>query len=115
MDGEERIWSWDLSCYSVSILVNAFLEGFQKCEKTWQNVGCFADSRNRRVLPKPLINDRDTRSKYYDGHRIDWDNYEAYLHRSVNLRGGEGYSVRMRTSLQGQDHHISYIKSYINL
>ena len=58
-----------------------------KCERTWEKVGCFKEiSKNgRRTLPVLLVNDRDPKSKAYDGHRIDWHAYEESMHRYICL------------------------------
>ena len=54
-----------------------------KCERTWEKVGCFKDisKKGRRALPVLLVNDRDPKSKAYDGHRIDWHAYEESMFR----------------------------------
>ena len=50
------------------------------CERTWEKVGCFRDRKNR-ALPELLVNDRDKNSKYNDGHRLNWKQWNDSLHR----------------------------------
>ena len=46
-----------------------------KCTRTFKKLGCFMAAS--KPLDKLLINDRDKESPY----RVDWKNWEAYVHR----------------------------------
>jgi len=52
---------------------------FNECDKDFEKVGCFVDSTNNRTPPSLLLTGRDTSSKKFDGHRIDWTNFTGYI------------------------------------
>ena len=50
------------------------------CERKFQKVGCFSKDKDvsKSVL---LITDRDKSSSSYDGYWLDWNKFDASLHR----------------------------------
>merc|ERR1712168_1207845 len=59
-------------------------------------LGCFNDNY-QRAMPEQLLNERDTTSKVFGGHTIDWHNYEKYVLafacRCAKIASAKGYTV----------------------
>merc|ERR1712212_1176233 len=55
----------------------------ENCARNWEKVGCFHDdigAKNGRVYPFELVNHRDPTNPKWDGHLLDWNNWNQSLH-----------------------------------
>ena len=49
-----------------------------KCAIPYETVGCYKDTFPRR-LPREILNERDKKSKNFDGITVDWGNWNQYI------------------------------------
>ena len=56
---------------------------YVQCKRTYRKIGCF----DMKLSPAQtyLINDRDPKSKYFQGHELSWIEFEESIHRYVSL------------------------------
>ena len=57
---------------------------YVQCKRTYRKIGCF----DMKLSPAQtyLINDRDPKSKYFQGHELSWIEFEESIHRYVSLK-----------------------------
>ena len=53
------------------------------CQYEYKRVGCFKDVRHNEALPEMLANERDKKSVYYNGHDINWFDWDNYMQQMV--------------------------------
>ena len=49
------------------------------CHVAYHRVGCYKDNYYNRALPEQISNERDASSAVYNGHMIDWYNWDEYM------------------------------------
>ena len=49
------------------------------CKRTYRKIGCFDQSKS--PAQTYLINDRDPKSKYFQGYVMPWEEFEESIHR----------------------------------
>jgi hypothetical protein len=51
-----------------------------QCQRTYEKVGGFTE-KDARSMNELLVNDRDITSDENDGHVLNWNEFEASIHR----------------------------------
>lgn len=54
---------------------------YVQCKRTYRKIGCF--DMKKSPAQTYLINDRDPKSQYFQGHELSWEEFEESIHRLV--------------------------------
>ena len=78
---------WLATLLATFVLCASLVEAelpYVKCQRTYRKIGCF--NQNLSPAQQTLINDRDPKSEFFQGHVLSWLEFEESIHRLDNAK-----------------------------